>query len=47
MTYTIPIGSDIQAVRVQYTYEEGETTDPCANDDDYNDRDDIVFKVLT
>ena len=47
MTYTIPTGFDIQAVRVQYTYDEGATTDPCANYDDYNDRDDIVFKVLT
>ena len=48
MTYTIPTGSDIQAVRVQYTWNETDsTTDPCANDNNYGDRDDVVFKVLT
>ena len=46
MTYTIPSGSDVQAVRVQFTYTEGPSTDPCINNDDYNDRDDVVFKVL-
>ena len=25
MTYTIPLGSNIQAVQVQYTYDDGET----------------------
>ena len=45
MTYTIPSGSDVQAVRVQFTYDEGDSTDPCVGGD-YNDRDDVVFKVL-
>ena len=45
MTYTIPSGSDVQAVRVQFTYDEGFSTDPCV-DGEYNDRDDVVFKVL-
>ena len=48
MTYNIPSGSDIQAVRVQFTYDSGPSTDPCTIHDDhrYNDRDDVVFKVL-
>ena len=48
MTYTIPSGSDVQAVRVQFTYDEGPSTDPCEDggDKEYFDRDDVVFKVL-
>lgn len=46
MNYTIPTGSDIQAVLVQFTYNEGFSTDPCINNDVYNDRDDVVFTVL-
>ena len=48
MTYTIPSGSDVQAVRVQFQYDEGDSTDPCVigNSTNYNDRDDVVFKVL-
>ena len=45
MTYTIPTGSDVQAVRVQFTYIEGPSTDPCISGY-FNERDDIVFKVL-
>ena len=44
MTYTIPSGSDVQAVRVQFQTI-GDSTDPCVSGF-YNDRDDIVFKVL-
>ena len=48
-TYTIPLGSDIQAVRVQYTYNDGETINPCVNtvNGNWNERDDIVFKIRT
>ena len=45
MTYTIPTGSDVQAVRVQFKYGKDPSTDPCISGD-YSERDDIVFKVL-
>ena len=46
MTYTIPgWGSDIQAVRVQFGYYNGASSNPC-DSDPYNERDDVVFKVL-
>ena len=45
MDYTVPVGSETQAVRVQFRLSGGSsTTDPCLSGS-YNDRDDVVFQV--
>ena len=45
LDYQLPSGSQTQAVRVQFRYDGGSsTTNPCVVGN-YNDRDDVVFKV--
>eukprot|EP00956_Cyclotella_meneghiniana_P024495 scaffold49246_cov37-Cyclotella_meneghiniana.AAC.3 len=46
MTYTIPVGSDIQAVRVQFQTDGNPLPDQPCRSGSYDERDDIVFKVL-
>ena len=45
MSYTIPMGSTIQAVRVQMGYYSDNS--PCSNSYGYVDRDDLVFEAIT
>ena len=45
MTYTIPMGTENQAVRVQFGYQIGASSNPCESGD-YHDTDDLVFKVV-
>eukprot|EP00956_Cyclotella_meneghiniana_P011821 scaffold16627_cov93-Cyclotella_meneghiniana.AAC.3 len=45
VTYTLPMGAENQAVRVQFRYGSSPSTNPCLTED-WNDRDDLVFNVL-
>lgn len=55
MTYTLPDGADYQAVRVQFTSEYSESENfisfadpnPCTGGNDYDDHDDLVFRVIS